>query len=98
MKTLAVIALSLGLLAVAQSDERFSSAQKAQMENLLQQRFAQADTNHDGQVTRDEANGVMPRLFRHFAQVDADHSGAVTMDEIHQAIAVIAMHQPPRST
>ena len=92
MKTLLISALlSLSALSVAHAEtaDRFTPAQKAQMENLLQQRFATADANQDGQVTREEAKGIMPRVYRHFERIDADHSGAVTLDEIHQAIDVL---------
>ena len=89
MKTLLIsLFLSLSALSVAHA-EALTPAQQDKLQATLEQRFAQADANKDGQVTREEAKGVMPRLFRNFERVDADHSGAVTMAEIQQAIDVL---------
>lgn len=89
MKTLPIsLFLSLSALSAAHA-EALTPAQQDKLQATLEQRFAQADANKDGQVTREEAKGVMPRLFRNFERVDADHSGAVTMAEIQQAIDVL---------
>ena len=89
MKTLLIsLFLSLSALSAAHA-EALTPAQQGKLQATLEQRFAQADANKDGQVTREEAKGVMPRLFRNFERVDADHSGAVTMAEIQQAIDVL---------
>ena len=89
MKTLLIsLFLSLSALSAAHA-EALTPAQQDKLQATLEQRFAQADANKDGQVTREEAKGVMPRLFRNFERVDADHSGAVTMAEIQQAIDVL---------
>lgn len=89
MKTLLIsLFLSLSVLSAAHA-EALTPAQQDKLQATLEQRFAQADANKDGQVTREEAKGVMPRLFRNFERVDADYSGAVTMAEIQQAIDVL---------
>ena len=44
--------------------------------------FAEADTNHDGQLTLAEAEAGMPRVAANFNRIDADHSGTVTLAEI----------------
>lgn len=86
MKTLLIsVLLTLSASSVVHA-EALTPAQQDKLQATLEQRFAQADANKDGQVTREEAKGVMPRLFRNFERVDADHSGAVTMAEIQQAI------------
>ncbi|HPR45397.1 MAG TPA: calcium-binding protein, partial [Ottowia sp.] len=46
------------------------------------QRFGAADTNVDGRLTRDEAKGHMPWVYRNFDAIDTAHTGAVTMQQI----------------
>ena len=48
----------------------------------IAERFASADTNHDGQLTLAEAQADMPRIAANFSKIDADKSGAVTLPEI----------------
>jgi Ca2+-binding EF-hand superfamily protein len=48
----------------------------------IAQRFAAADTNHDGQLTLAEAEAGMPRVAANFNKIDADNSGTVTVAEI----------------
>ena len=48
----------------------------------IAERFAEADTNHDGQLTLAEAEAGMPRVAANFNRIDADHSGTVTLAEI----------------
>lgn len=48
----------------------------------IAQHFAAADTNHDGQLTPDEAKAGMPRVAANFDKIDADKSGTVTVPEI----------------
>ncbi len=52
----------------------------------IAERFAAADTNHDGQLTLAEAEAGMPRVAANFSKIDADQSGTVTLAEI-QALA-----------
>lgn len=59
----------------------------AQMQAGLKKRFAAADANGDGQLTREEAQGKMPRVYQHFDAIDATHQGFVTLADI-QAYAV----------
>jgi hypothetical protein len=73
-KTLAtaalVIALALPAGAETSRDER------------IDEHFAAADTNHDGQLTPAEAQAGMPRVAANFDKIDADKSGTVTVAEI----------------
>jgi Ca2+-binding EF-hand superfamily protein len=48
----------------------------------IAERFAAADTNHDGQLTLAEAEAGMPRVAANFSKIDADQSGTVTLAEI----------------
>ena len=48
----------------------------------LQKRFAAADANHDGRLTRDEAKNGMPFVYQHFDEIDTAKSGSVSMAEI----------------
>lgn len=62
---------------------RGSGAGRAeQLRGELQQRFAAADANADGRLTREEARGRMPWVYRHFDAIDGAGSGSVTMAQI----------------
>jgi len=52
----------------------------------IAQRFAKCDTNHDGKLTKEEANGFMPRIYSHFSYIDSANKGYVTVAQI-QALA-----------
>ncbi len=65
-----VIALALSARAETSRDEQ------------IDERFAAADTNHDGQLTLAEAQAGMPRVAANFDKIDADKSGTVTLAEI----------------
>ena len=49
-------------------------------------RFAEADTNHDGQLTLAEAEAGMPRVAANFQKIDADQSGTVSFAEIEAMV------------
>jgi hypothetical protein len=48
----------------------------------IDEHFAAADTNHDGQLTLAEAQAGMPRVAANFDKIDVDQSGTVTLAEI----------------
>ena len=48
----------------------------------LKKRFAAADVDHDGLLTREEAKAGMPFVYRNFDQIDTAKTGAVSMAEI----------------
>jgi hypothetical protein len=52
----------------------------------LPKRFAHADANHDGRLTREEARGSMPRVFAHFDRIDTAGRGYVTEKQIREAV------------
>lgn len=61
-------------------------AQDARMQQL-QSRFEAADANHDGKLTKAEAQAGMPLVAKHFDEIDATHKGYVTLDDITQFAA-----------
>lgn len=52
------------------------------MAKQLQARFTAADVNHDGKLTKPEAQAGMPRLAPFFDQIDPDHTGSITFAQI----------------
>ena len=65
-----VMALALPAIAETSRDEQ------------IDEHFAAADANHDGQLTLAEAQAGMPRVAANFDKIDADQSGTVTIAEI----------------
>ena len=61
-------------------------ADDASRDKEIAQRFAKCDKNHDGKLTKEEANGCMPRIYDHFSYIDSANKGYVTVAEI-QAMA-----------
>jgi Ca2+-binding EF-hand superfamily protein len=48
-------------------------------------RFAKCDVNHDGKLTKEEANGCMPRIYNNFSYLDSGNKGYLTVAEIQAA-------------
>lgn len=48
----------------------------------LEKRFTAADADGDGQLTRDEAKGKMPRIYDNFETIDSEQKGYLTLDQI----------------
>jgi len=55
--------------------------------NTLKTRFAEADKDHNGQLTRDECSAGMPRIYRGFDQIDTEKKGYITLDQIIAFVA-----------
>jgi Ca2+-binding EF-hand superfamily protein len=55
---------------------------QGQMAQQIQDRFAAADKDHDGKLTKSEAKAGMPRVAQYFEQIDADNTGAVSVAQI----------------
>jgi hypothetical protein len=70
------------LLAIPMS----ANADNASKNREIAERFAKCDTNHDGKLTKAEANGCMPRIYSHFDYIDSSKKGYLTVAEI-QAVA-----------
>jgi hypothetical protein len=48
----------------------------------LQQRFAEADRNNDGSISRLEAVELMPQVARHFNEVDTNGDNYISFEEL----------------
>ncbi|MBU0687976.1 MAG: EF-hand domain-containing protein [Gammaproteobacteria bacterium] len=48
----------------------------------IEQHFDAADTNHDGALSKEEAEKGMPILFARFDENDANKDGKITKDEV----------------
>lgn len=59
-----------------------SNARAEHAVEQLQQRFGQANTTHDGKLTRDQAAAGMPRVARHFDEIDVQRNGYITLPQI----------------
>lgn len=59
----------------------------------LQPRFAAADRDGDGLLSRDEARRGMPRVHEAFDAIDAERSGRVSLEQI---LAFVARQRPGR--
>lgn len=53
----------------------------------LKSRFAAADKNGDGKLTREECEAGMPRIYRGFDQIDSGKQGYITLDQIITFVA-----------
>ncbi|GAB2586514.1 EF-hand domain-containing protein [Dyella jejuensis] len=54
----------------------------------LDKNFDAADKNHDGLLSRQEAQaGQVPFIANHFDAIDTTHRGAVSKQEVHDYIA-----------
>lgn len=83
------LAAGLGLLlaAGAAGAQTQGDARQQRLLQQLQQRFTQADSNHDGHLSREEAQAGMPRVYQHYDEIDASHSGALSLEDITRYLA-----------
>ena len=79
------VLLSISLCAVS-ALPLVASADDASRDKEISERFAKCDINHDGKLTKEEANGCMPRIYSNFGYIDSANKGYVTVAEI-QAMA-----------
>jgi hypothetical protein len=100
MKTITVCTL-IGIFALPLPFAHAQQPSSAQMKRLqakmtteLPKRFAAADTNKDGQLTKAEAKGKMPRVYDHFEAIDSQGRGFVSLQDIqlyaHEQAAAIS--------
>ena len=54
----------------------------ANMKAKMDERFKEADTNGDGQLSLDEVQAKMPRLADRFSTLDADKNGQLSKEEL----------------
>lgn len=83
------LATGLGLLlaAGAASAQTQGDARQQHLREQLQQRFTQADSNHDGHLSREEAQAGMSRVYQHYDEIDTTHSGALSLEDIARYLA-----------
>jgi len=62
----------------ALADAKADAERRAQH---IEERFNAADKNHDGKLTRAEAES-MPRIAKNFDKIDKDKKGYVTVDQV----------------
>ena len=97
MRILRHTTISLGLLAALlgssfvmaeegqQQRQRPTPEQRAQHREQMKERWNKLDANHDGKLSKEEAQQGAPRLAEHFDQLDLNHDGQVTPEELRQA-------------
>ena len=52
------------------------------MRQKMEERFKEADTNGDGQLSLDEVQAKMPKLAERFSELDTDKNGQLTKEEL----------------
>lgn len=57
-------------------------AQEAHESHGFKKRFAAADVNRDGKLTRAEAYAAFPRIPQHFDEIDVNRDGSITLLEV----------------
>lgn len=77
---IAMLAMALPLGAAAQATPQPTGAQRERAEQAVE-RFRAADSNHDGQISRAEADASLPRIAKRFDQIDSDHDGQLSVEE-----------------
>jgi EF hand len=61
-------------------------ARAEQIREQFDQRFAAADVNGDGKLTREESKAKMPRVAEHFDEIDTAKKGYVTKEDIRASM------------
>ncbi|MFM0075786.1 EF-hand domain-containing protein [Paraburkholderia sediminicola] len=59
-----------------------NSQRMERMAQQLQTRFANANTAHDGKLTREQAAAGMPMVAKHFDEIDTQKAGYITLPQI----------------
>jgi hypothetical protein len=77
-----VVAIALALPLSASFAQAANPERTQKMAAELQKRFTAADANGDGRLTKDEAKGKMPFVFKHFDEIDTAHAGSISMADI----------------
>lgn len=81
MKTTLILSALLVSFAVT-GCARAQGQRAARAMEQLDQRFAAADRDRDGRLTRDEARAGMPWVERNFDGIDTAGAGAVTLSQL----------------
>jgi Ca2+-binding EF-hand superfamily protein len=86
------VALAMGA-ALATPALAQSGSRAERLQAKLSERFAAADQDHDGRLTKAEAEGGMPFVARNFEQIDSAGKGSLSQDEITAWMATKASHR-----
>jgi len=73
----ALVLASIAASAAAQDNDRAK-----QVAAEMQKRFAAADKNGDGRLTKAEAEAGMPYVHKHFDEIDKAKQGSVSLADI----------------
>jgi len=73
---------ALVLASIAASGAAQDTDRVKQMAAEMQKRFAAADSNGDGRLTKKEAQAAMPYVYQHFDEIDKTHQGTISLAEI----------------
>ena len=76
------------------NDAAAAAARGKPYAEAMHKRFDNADTDHDGFLTRDEAAKV-PVVAKHFDEIDAKHAGKVSLNDV--AVYLGRQHPPAKS-
>ena len=68
-------------------------ARHGEMEARFEERFKEADANHDGQLSLDVVQAKMPRLAERFSALDTDKNGQLSKEELQRGGP--GRHRPP---
>jgi hypothetical protein len=67
------------------SQDEMNQARATRRTNMrahMDEKFKEADTNGDGQLSLDEVQATMPRLASHFDDLDTDKNGQLSKEEL----------------
>ena len=78
----ATVAFAQTAAAQATQGAQGQSGNPQRMVQQLQTRFANANTTHDGKLTKDQAAAGMPMVARHFDEIDTQKAGYITLPQI----------------
>ena len=76
------VGFALVLASIAASTPAQDADRAKQMAAEMQKRFAAADKNGDGRLSKDEAQAGMPYVYKHFDEIDKTHQGTISLAEI----------------
>jgi Ca2+-binding EF-hand superfamily protein len=76
------VGFALVLASIAASSAAQDADRAKQMAAEMQKRFAAADRNGDGRLTKDEAQAGMPYVYKHFDEIDKTRQGSISLAEI----------------
>lgn len=84
---------AVALLAAGAAYAQDKPERKERIEQF-NKRFAEADTNADGKLSREEAQGKMPYVASHFDEIDADKKGYVTKQDVAKMLKKMGAGKP----